>query len=231
MSTEKGFVLLYRDLLDNWIWRSNEPFDKRSAWIDLIFRVNYMDKKIEFNGKIDTIERGEIITSLRDLGARWRWSTKKVSGFLNGLEQDGSIVLERNSRFTRIKLVKYSIYQSASNVKETQKKHRGNTEETPRKTTKINNTRNTSNKTLSKDSVEETPTPHGTFLNVFLTDAEKEKLLTVYPKETVDEYIDRVSMFIESSGKEYKSHYAVLLSWMRRDGVRTNKEAERKVLT
>ena len=57
------------------------------------------------------------------------------------------------------------------------------------------------------------------------------KQVSVYPKETVDEYIDRVSMFIESSGKEYKSHYAVLLSWMRRDGVRTNKEAERKVLT
>ena len=74
-------------------------------------------------------------------------------------------------------------------------------------------------------------TPHGTFLNVFLTDGELEKLLTVYPKETVDEYIDRVSMFIESSGKEYKSHYAVLLSWMRRDGVRTNREAEGKVLT
>ena len=84
----EGWISLYRQIVDNWIWKSNEPFDKRSAWIDLLLMVNHKTEKIEFNGRIIEIERGQRITSIEKLATRWKWSRHKVSNFLNQLESE-----------------------------------------------------------------------------------------------------------------------------------------------
>lgn len=224
MSIEKGYIRLYRDLLEHWIWTSNEPFDKRSAWIDLILRVNYSDKKIEFNGRLTTIKRGEIITSLRALGGRWKWSTKKVSEFLDRLEKDGSIETERNTRYTRIKLVKYGFHQSISDDKETPKKHTGNTGETQKKTTKESNKGNTSNKTLSNDSVcVEGAHPRGRFKNVFLTDEEHAYYKSEVPD--VDEIIDELSDAIDTAPDKYATGHTT--AWLNKF-IRTKRNKDKK---
>ncbi len=87
----EGWISIYRQILDNWLWRSNEPFDKRSAWIDLILLVNHKTENIEFNGKIIQIERGQRITSIDKLATRWKWSRHKVSDFLNRLEMERNV--------------------------------------------------------------------------------------------------------------------------------------------
>lgn len=43
-----GWISLYRQIKESWIWKDKEPFDKRSAWIDLLLTVNYKNKKIPF---------------------------------------------------------------------------------------------------------------------------------------------------------------------------------------
>lgn len=57
---------------------------------------------------------------------------------------------------------------------------------------------------------------YGTFQNVFLTDDEytdlKEKL-----KRYLDNYSERLSNYIQSTGKEYKDHKATLLTWFYKD--------------
>ena len=56
---------------------------------------------------------------------------------------------------------------------------------------------------------------HGFFANVLLTDDELQKLaaeITNY-----EEYIEKLSHYIESNGKKYKSHYATILMWHRKD--------------
>ena len=58
---------------------------------------------------------------------------------------------------------------------------------------------------------------YGSFANVLLTKEEFEKL-----KHSFSDYanrIDRLSEYLASSGKRYKSHYATILSWARKDGV------------
>lgn len=87
----EGWISLYRQIIDNWIWRSNEPFDRRSAWIDLLLMVNHKTEKIEFNGSIIEIERGQRITSIEKLATRWKWSRHKVSDFLNRLEEERNV--------------------------------------------------------------------------------------------------------------------------------------------
>lgn len=78
---------------------------------------------------------------------------------------------------------------------------------------------------LNKESTEETPARkkekpqkhrHGKFKNVLLTDEELEKLREKFP-DTYEAMIDRLSYGIESKGYKYKSHYATILNWYRRD--------------
>lgn len=58
---------------------------------------------------------------------------------------------------------------------------------------------------------------YGEFENVFLTDVEKTKLVERFGVKAVQEEIEKLSCGIESRGYKYKSHYAAILNWNRRD--------------
>ena len=88
----EGWISLHRQLQEHWLWKSKEPFDKRSAWIDLLLMVNHQKEKVEFDKGLIEVERGQRITSLEKLSKRWKWSRHKVSDYLNQLEQDLSLI-------------------------------------------------------------------------------------------------------------------------------------------
>mgnify|MGYP004560709567 CR=1 FL=1 len=56
---------------------------------------------------------------------------------------------------------------------------------------------------------------HGEYNNVLLTDEELDKLKAEYPDW--EERIERLSSYVESTGKSYKSHYATIRNWARND--------------
>ena len=79
---------------------------------------------------------------------------------------------------------------------------------------------------IGKDSIEvsdETPpTPkkpvkhkYGEYNNVLLTDEELEKLKTEY--SDYQQRIENLSSYVASTGKSYKSHYATIRNWARKD--------------
>ena len=68
---------------------------------------------------------------------------------------------------------------------------------------------------LDKNSIGKEKRAHGFFANVLLTDDELQKLAAEIPN--YEEYIERLSHYIESNGKKYKSHYATILMWHRKD--------------
>lgn len=108
---EKGWISLHRKIQECWIWADSEPFDKRSAWIDIILMANHADKKIMFDGKFVTVKAGQRITSIRQLAARWHWSVNKVRRFLDVLERDGMLIKECNKKRTLLTVVNYGVYQ------------------------------------------------------------------------------------------------------------------------
>lgn len=57
---------------------------------------------------------------------------------------------------------------------------------------------------------------HGEYGNVLLTDEELDKLQAEFPDDW-QARINKLSEYIASTGKAYKSHYATLRSWARRD--------------
>jgi hypothetical protein len=57
---------------------------------------------------------------------------------------------------------------------------------------------------------------YGEFVNVLLTDGEHTKLREKF-NGTADRKIEALSFYVESTGKHYKSHYATILNWARKD--------------
>ena len=116
MSTDKGYIKIYRDIRDHWIW-DDKPFSLQAAWIDLILIANHADKTILFNGEIITVEKGQHMTSIAILADRWGWSRGKVRRFLDKLKTEHMIDTNRHSGGTLITIVKYGDYQGVRHSK------------------------------------------------------------------------------------------------------------------
>ncbi len=68
----------------------------------------------------------------------------------------------------------------------------------------------------------DTPAPaaYGRFCNVFLSDAEINGLKSELPDKW-EYYIDRLSVHIASSGKQYRNHAATIYKWAQEDAGKT----------
>ena len=107
-----GWIKLDRSLMSNWLWNDKEPFDKRSAWVDLLMMASYSDGKVYKDGKVIENKRGVVNRSLLSLAERWRWDIKKVRRFLKVLESDQMVSVNSTTRGTTITIVNYGVYQS-----------------------------------------------------------------------------------------------------------------------
>lgn len=117
---EKGWIKLHRKLQDCWIWQINKPFDERSAWIDLLLSANHSDVKIHFNGELILIKRGQFITSVRNLSAKWKWNKDKTLKFLRLLEKDKMIKRESDNFRTLVTIENYEVYQCCIDAERTE---------------------------------------------------------------------------------------------------------------
>lgn len=171
----EGWIKTYRKLQECWLWKINEPFDKRSAWVDLLLSANHADKKIFFNGKLITIERGQVLTSIRKLSEKWMWSYDKTLRYLKLLESDGMLKKESDKSRTLVTIVNYEVYQDVpitirtpiSEQSEHQQVNNPNTIRTPiseptsdkQECKEYKNEKNVKNNyTVSKDTVRQTET-------------------------------------------------------------------------
>ena len=62
---------------------------------------------------------------------------------------------------------------------------------------------------------------YGSYKNVLFTDEEYAKLQAEFPGD-YSERIERLSEYIASTGKSYKSHLATIRSWARKDGAKAS---------
>lgn len=109
-----GYVSIHRKIWANPIWDTSEPFDKRSAWVDLILLANHERKEIVFDGNVLTVEKGQFITSEVKLANRWHWKRDKVHKYLMLLVKLGMITKKSTSRSTTVTIVNYEKFQVKS---------------------------------------------------------------------------------------------------------------------
>ncbi|MHA1401631.1 MAG: hypothetical protein ACTSQE_14875 [Candidatus Heimdallarchaeaceae archaeon] len=65
---------------------------------------------------------------------------------------------------------------------------------------------------------------YGEFENVLLSDEELNKLINKIGDSNTNIFIDRLDGYVESTGKKYKSHYATILNWVKREITTTIKK-------
>lgn len=141
-----GWISIHRKIQQSDIWLDKEPFDKRSAWIDLIMMANHDDRQVLFDGKFIEVKRGEKITSLRMLSEKWKWSRNKVKRFLKLLESGSMIELKIDHQKTTYKIVNYNVYQNEDLSKRPQKDHKKTTDGPQADTNNnVNNVNNVNN--------------------------------------------------------------------------------------
>lgn len=155
-----GWIKLHRQIQGHWLWLSEKPFDKRSAWIDILLMVNHEDKTVLLGNDLVEVKRGERLTSEPKLAERWGWSRTKVRNFLNLLEKDGMIENKKEGRKrTRLKVLNYSIYQGSEDSEKTSKKQVKNNERTSREQAENINKNDKNDKNIDDDeeSAEKNP--------------------------------------------------------------------------
>ena len=107
----KGYIKLYREINDNDLWLL-EPFTRAQAWVDLLLLANYKSGLIEVkNGSIVSIERGECGYSMKALSQRWKWSRKKVAGFIKFLKNAEMVQQKIVENHSIITILNYEAYQ------------------------------------------------------------------------------------------------------------------------
>ena len=104
-----GWIKLHRDIRNHWIW--DDPL-RLKWWLDLLMLANHKEGKTLINGVLTVVEVGEHHTSELKLSSRWNANRKTVHNFLQLLEKDGMITVERcRHNGTTIKVSNYGFYQ------------------------------------------------------------------------------------------------------------------------
>ena len=224
---EIGWVSIYRKIRDCVIWDCDEPFDRRSAWIDLILMANHEDKRILFNGNPMTVKIGQRITSMRKLADRWHWSRDKVKRYLDMLEGEEMIVKECDTNKTLITIVNYENYQGESVADKPLKSHRKATDKATDETQKshrqvLNNNENNSNN--------DNKNIYGFYKHVKLSEDDLKKLEDEYGTLMTNACITYLDEYIEMKGYKAKNHYLCIRKWVV-DAVKEKKGKSKKGFT
>ena len=107
---------------EGWLYK-NEPYNKITAWIDLVMSASQEDTDFKLNKDKAMIKKGQVITSIRACAYRWNWSKDKVSNFLKLLEKDKMITKDNSIGMTVITIIDYDnilITEDTQEVKDIQ---------------------------------------------------------------------------------------------------------------
>ena len=108
---EKGYILLWRSIRENpYLHDCEAPFHKEHAYIRMLMKVNH-ERKTASDGTV--VDRGQFYTSAESLGEEWCWGIKKVRSFLNGLEKEKMITVERKQHGIIVTICNYEEYKNA----------------------------------------------------------------------------------------------------------------------
>ncbi len=198
---DKGWIALHRNIREHWVYQEKRVFSKYEAWLDLLMDANHQNNKFLFDGQLIEVNRGEFITSVRQLCERWGWSNTKVNRFLEMLEHDQMLIRKSDSKKTAISIVNYDFYQRYES-KETTQKRQQNDAETTQKHTNNNDNNNNSPRKTRKKRVYEYDDPNKILAKTLFKLIKKNQDIK---EPNLDDWANTIRLTIESdkrSGKE-----------------------------
>lgn len=210
----KGWIKLNRSISEHWIWSMDKPFDRLHAWVDILLSVNHTEQKIPLNKNIITIEKGAMITSERKLAERWGWSRTKVTDFLKTLENDCMVDIKKLRAGTYLKVLTYEDYGESQSFKKAVEEPLKSLQETTRKPQKsLNKNYKNDNNDNNYNNIYTCEKIHFAD-NVTMTNDEYKSLIESVGEDKAKRAVLKLDNYKGSKGKEYKSDYRAILSWV-----------------
>lgn len=227
-----GYIKLHRSIIE-WEWYGDANTCR--VFLHLLCTANYEVSK--YMGR--TIERGQAVFGRKKMAEELHLTEDQIRTAVEHLKSTSEITIETTNKFSIATIANYSKYQgiddenpqqipqqeprtipneSPTNPQQipTSKNIRSKEDQEPKK-------RSDSSSLRSEESgAAVAKKPYGKdFGNVMLTDTEYQKL-TAMGEALRDYYIDRADGYFQQIGvavanKRYKSHYATILNWKRKD--------------
>lgn len=211
------YIKLFRKVVENDLF-NEKPFDRWHAFEWLMIKACRFEKTEVIKGQAIRLKPGQLIIGQRKLAETFGWGRGKVARFCKLLEDLEMATFDSStygaSIGTVITIENYSRYQDEVETGEA-------TSSTTDESTSGATSRAADGANIKKDKKDKKDKKYitpamGEFGNVNLTEEELEKLQGHFPYDW-QERIERLSQYMASKGKRYKSHYATILTWARKE--------------
>jgi hypothetical protein len=206
-----GWIKLHRKLID-WEWYKDVNTFK--LFLHLLLKANTETKK--WQGQ--TINRGQLITSLKNLSHETGLTEKEVRTAISKLEKTKEVGKQTTSVNTTLTMINYDLYQSMG--KPTDK--RGTNEGQGR------GKRGATTKEYKEEEElkEDKELVHTSFDHLSITKAEFNKLIELgYSESKIKDIFLRIQNY--KNNNKYKSLYLTALNWLKDENKNDNKVVER----
>ena len=208
------YIKLFRKVVENEMF-DEKPFDRWHAFEWLLIKACRFEKTEVIKGQVVRLKPGQLIIGQRKLAETFGWGRGKVARFCKLLEDLEMATFDSStygaSIGTVITIENYSRYQYEAETGEV-------TSSTTDESTSGATSRAADGANIKKDKKDKKyiMPAMGEFGNVNLTEEELEKLQGQFPYDW-QERIEKLSQYMASKGKRYKSHYATILTWARKE--------------
>jgi len=115
-----GYIKLYRKAFDN-PFLNRGSFDSFHAFFYLVANANFMPRQVWFQKQIHDVQRGQLVTTQRQLARDWGWSRKKILNFLQLAEKMAILKPQSSHGCLLLTICNYEAYQG-TDVDESQQR-------------------------------------------------------------------------------------------------------------
>lgn len=232
-----GWIKLYRELLDKPMWKTFNS-NHKVVWLTILMMANHEPKTVTWGNKTYDLAPGQFISTYNDISLAADPSGREITPrvtlrSLLALEFGKTIRKKRAGNGILITIEKWAFFQGDT---ESAVRPEAESGQTCGKTWRNTSVRPTGILPILEEEKKEEEYikartrahAYGEFENVHLSDEEFEKLMERFPD--YEERIERLSAYKRSKGKSYKSDYATILNWARKDDKETAQRSRYSVV-
>ncbi len=112
MTAKPNWVKLYRQTLESEFWDTGDAFDYQHAFLHILLKANWKPSVFCKDGHTARVERGQYLTSIRNLGHTFHWDPHKVYKWLRFMANLNMITSESLGFGTLLTVVAYDKFQN-----------------------------------------------------------------------------------------------------------------------
>ncbi len=203
-----GYIKLHRKMTE-WEWYSDS--NTKTVFLHLLLEANF--KPTKYRGV--ELEAGQLVVTQEALAMKLGLSRQNVRTAVEHLKSTKEITTRKEKGITVTTIENWAMYQGGEGIEKSEST-KELTIDQPTTNQRLTKQQKKKEKNVKNNNIYIMPAL-GEFGNVYLTEEELEKLKERFPYDW-QVRIERLSEYVASKGKRYKSHYATILSWARKDG-------------